>query len=114
MLPPSRNGRIVAAAASNNATLINAGTTHLHRITGLNAAAAVRYIKVYAKATLPVPATDVPYITIALPASTAFSIEFGRAIIINGLGIAIVQGSADNDDTAVVANDILGLNVFYD
>jgi hypothetical protein len=50
--------------------------------------------------------------TLALPASAPFRFEFANgADFPIGLGFRLVTGSADNDATAVAANDILGLNL---
>jgi len=112
-LPITGNSRIPSAANSTNPTIAKAAPGYLQMITGLNAAAAVRYIKFYDKATAPVPGTDVPVMTVALPATTAFSILVGGLAFVNGISYGLTVLAADNDATAVTAADILGLNVMY-
>lgn len=110
---PVTVSRIVSAANSNNATVAKDNRAKLFRTTGLNAAASTRYLKFYDKLTSPAVGTDTPKLTVALPASTAFSIDFGGLIFSNGLSYALVTGSADSDNTSVTAADILGLNVIF-
>lgn len=107
--------RIVSAAASNNATSAKASAGELHATTGYNAAAATRYLKFYNKASAPTVGTDTPVLTIALPPTAAFHLTYpnGGHYFSTGLAYALVTGSADSDNTAVTAADILGLNVVY-
>lgn len=59
--------RIVSAANTTNATSAKAGPGYLHHISGYNAAAAARYLKLYNKASAPTVGTDTPFMTIYLP-----------------------------------------------
>lgn len=118
MGPYTRNKRLVASAASDNATIAYDGPCELVHINGHNAKASVVYLKLYrltaaqiAGPTLPAN-TDTPFMTLALAASAPFRFEFANgADFPLGLGFRLVTGSADNDATAVAANDILGLNL---
>lgn len=106
--------RLPSAANSDNATLISANTRYLCQVNGHNAAAAVRYIKFYNKATAPTVGTDVPFLTLACAASTPFRFEFAAPVkFVTGLGYGMVTGAADNNTTAVTAADIVGFNVVY-
>lgn len=111
---PTTVARLVSAANSNNATLVTRQRTKLWRVTGYNAAAAVRYLKLFNTAATPVPGTDTPFVTISLAASSAFNIGLDGLIFQSGLGYGLVTGSADSDNTAVTAADIVGLNLFYE
>lgn len=102
--------RIVSAAASVNATDVVGGPNVLTRVTGYNAAAAVRYIKFYNK--LAGASTDTPVLTIAVPATTAFNLELDVEFSV-AISLRMTTGSADNDTGALTAGDILGLNVGY-
>ena len=67
-------------------------------------------VKLYDKTTLPVPASDNPAASFAIPAGTATApgekvIEFGaigmRFAV--GLGVAVTANAADTDNTAAAA-----------
>jgi hypothetical protein len=108
--------RIVSAAASTNATSAKASAGRVYKITGYNAAAAVRYIKVYNKASAPTVGTDTPVITEALAPSSKFTIDVAADIgfyFSTGIAYALTTGSADADTGALTAADIVGLNVYY-
>ena len=106
--------RLVSAAASVNATIVKASGGRVYKITGQNAAAAVRYIKLYNKATAPAE-TDTPVITLAVAASLPFEFDFGDIGLHfpAGIGYRLTNLNADADTTALTAADILSLNVFY-
>jgi hypothetical protein len=110
-LPTNATARLLSAAASDNATLIQAGNVQLRRITGYNAAAAGRYLKLYDKATAPA-STDTPRKTYYLPATSAFALDLNDYFQF-GLGYRLTTGSADNDTAALTSGDILGLNLDY-
>jgi len=106
--------RLVSAAASVNATIVKASGGRVYKITGQNAAAAVRYIKLYNKATAPAE-TDTPVATFNVAASLPFDIDFGDIGLHfpAGIGYRLTNLNADADTTALTAADILSLNVFY-
>lgn len=111
---PSSVSRIVSAAASTNATSAKTSAGTLVGVIGYNAAAALRYLKLYDKASAPTVGTDTPKLTIAIPATTAFSIDFPRGLSFAlGIAYALTTGSADADTGALTAADIVGLNVVY-
>lgn len=107
--------RIVSAAASTNATVVKGSAGRVYKIRGYNAAAAVRYLKLYNKATSPTVGTDTPVVTIALKPTDAFDIDFGAIgeFFSTGIGLAMTTGSADADTGALTAADVVGLNVWY-
>jgi len=106
--------RLVSAAASVNATIVKAPGGRVYKITGQNAAAAVRYIKLYNKTTAPAE-TDTPVATFNVAASLPFDIDFGDIGLHfpAGIGYRLTVLNADADTTALTAADILSLNVFY-
>lgn len=104
--------RLISALNSDNAALVAAGPVRVSRIGGVNAAAAVRYLKLYNKAIAPA-STDTPFITIALAASVPFSADLGGLLFRSGFGYRTVTGNADNDATAVTAADLIGLYITY-
>lgn len=110
---PSAVSRIPSAAASTNATVAKASAGDIHRVTGYNDSAGLRYLKLYNKATAPTVGTDTPILTLALEAHSAFNIEIGGYYCSAGIAYALTTGAADADTAAVTAADIVGLNVLY-
>jgi hypothetical protein len=112
------NKRLVASAASDNATIAYDRPAVLNQVVGYNAKASVVYLKLYrlsaaqiAAATAPTLA-DVPFMVLPLAPSSQINLNFSKGVDFPiGLGFRLVTGSADNDGTAVAANDILGLNL---
>lgn len=105
--------RLLAALATTNPTLIRGGAGRMYKIVGLNASAAVKYLKLFNKATAPVPGTDTPVVTIPLPVGF-FNIDFSSIGIsfTAGMGYSITGLNPDADVTALAAGDIVGLNIF--
>jgi hypothetical protein len=103
-----------SAAASTNATSVKASAGTLMHIIGYNAAAATRYVKIYDKASAPTVGTDTPVLTFAVPATTAFSLDFPFGVrLATGIAYAMTTGAPHADTGALTAGDILGLNVIY-
>lgn len=111
---PTSNSRIVSAAATTNATSAKAAAGVLYSVKGYNAAATVRYLKFYNKASAPTVGTDTPTHTITLPPQAGFALDWpiGRYFA-TGIAYAMTTGSADADTGALTAGDVLGLNVEY-
>lgn len=97
----------VVAAATTNVTLVKDAPSVLSGFLLTNLSAAAKYVKIYDKATAPVLATDTPVATIALPAGAVatFPVDLG---LTKGFGYAITGAAADDDATAVAANDVIG------
>lgn len=106
--------RLLAAAATTNATVAKASAGKLAAVFGYNAATSVRYLKIYNKASPPAVGTDVPVFTLALPPAKDFWFDWGAwgFIFSTGIAFAITAGGGDADATACAANDVVGLNVF--
>lgn len=110
---PDATSRIASAAANTNATVAKATPGELYVISGYNAAATVLYLKFYNKATAPTVGTDVPVMTLALPATAAFSFDMHGHYFSTGIGYGMVTGAADNNTTALTAADVVGLTITY-
>jgi hypothetical protein len=107
----------VISAASTNATLVKASAGQLYTITAHNINAAVRYLKLYNKASSPTVGTDTPVMTLPIPGNTAgagFILPLGEmgVAFATGIALAITTGVADSDTGAVAANEIV-INCFY-
>ena len=115
MVAPNQSNRLLSAAATVNATLVKNAAGKLHKLQGYNAAAALRYLKIYNKASAPTVGTDTPVITITLPASSAFSIDYpnGGMHFATGIGYGFTTAIADADTGVLTLADITGFNVIY-
>jgi hypothetical protein len=114
LLPATANGCVVSrtiAAASTNPVSVKAGAGQLYGIVATNINAAVRYLKLYNKASAPTVGTDVPVMTIALPGNTAgagLAIDFANGIAFaTGIAAALTTGVGDSDTGAVAANELV-------
>ncbi len=86
-------------------------------ITVTNTNAAVRYLKIYNKASAPIVGTDTPVLVFAIPAATTgagSNIPIGVPGIkfVTGIAFALTTGAADSDTAAVAANEII-VNLAY-
>lgn len=95
------------STANNNSTNIKATAGTVYSISAGNINAAVRYLKLYDKATAPTCGTDTPVMRIPLPTGGAnVTREFPvGAAFANGIGICIVTGATDADNTSTAANE---------
>lgn len=101
------------AAATTNSTLIKTGPGEIEGFVLTNTSAAVKYVKLYDKATAPVVGTDIPILTIAIPVTSSIVLsDRNRVEFENGLGLGITTLGLDTDTTAVVANDVIA-QIFY-
>lgn len=107
--------QLASAAASTNATLVKSSAGRIAKIRGYNAAAAVRYLKLYNKATAPVPGTDTAFMQIPLKPADMFDFDVDALGVSfgTGIGYAITTGSSLTDATAVTAADVVGLTILY-
>lgn len=96
----------LVSAASTNATSVKASAGQIYSIAATNSNAAVRYLKLYNKASAPTVGTDTPVQVYMLPAGggIALSIPVGMAFA-TGIAFAITSGAADSDSGTVLANE---------
>jgi hypothetical protein len=111
--PATTASRIPSSANTTNATVAKASAGKLFSVNGYNSTATVTYLKFYDKATAPTVGTDTPALTLALPASAAFSYDLGGIAFATGIGYGLTTVAADNGTTAPAAGAILGLNVVF-
>lgn len=118
--PQTANGLSISrtiSAATTNATSAKGSAGQVYTIIAHNVNAAVRYLKLYNKATAPTVGTDTPVLTLPIPANTAgagFVLDTGGMGIAFSLGIgyALTTGVTDADTGAVAANEIV-VNILY-
>lgn len=96
------------SAASTNATLVKSTPGTIGSVTGSNTNAAVRYLKVYNKATAPTVGTDTPIRTIMLPPNGTIHLDFPKGLRTSlGIGIGMTTGAAVADTGAVAAAEVI-------
>lgn len=96
------------SAATTNATSTKATAGSLFEISASNMTAAIKYLKFYNKASAPTVGTDVPVLTIPIPANGVYAAEFGAngKRFTTGIAFAITGAQAIADATAVAAGDV--------
>ena len=106
---------LASAAATTNATLVKGSGGRLYHVEAYNASASVKFLKLFNKASAPVPGTDTPYFTIALPPGQRVSLDFDSiGLALNtGIGYAITGAAAPLDNTAIAAGDVVALFMAY-
>ena len=104
------------STASTNANSIKVSGGNLYSIIAIGLTSTVRYLKLYNKASAPTVGTDVPLMTIPIPANTqgaGVALPFSMGVNFPlGIAIAITSGAADNDSGAVGAGDVI-VNLTY-
>lgn len=99
----------VISAASNNATSIKASAGQIYGWEIYNTNAAVRYVKLYNKASAPAPASDNALLKMVIgvpPSGRAFYYSDNGIACSSGIGLAAVTGISDTDNTSVGASDL--------
>lgn len=98
----------INSAATTNANIIKGSAGSVYNIAISNVSASPRYVKLYNKATAVTVGTDVPVLTIVIPASSLVQNNFGilghRFTV--GISLAITGSAADNDTTVIGANEV--------
>lgn len=110
---PTGASQIPSAAATTNGTVAKASAGKLFGAYGWNANAALRYLKIYNKATAPTVGSDTPILTLPLPPTAAFAFDFAGFNFAAGIAYAMTTGVAVADTGALSAADVLALNVVY-
>lgn len=105
------SARITASATSNTSTNVKASAGNLYSVVLSNTSASAKFFKFYNKATAPTVGTDTPIWTMLLPAgtTTVINLDMNPMRFATGIGYGITGAVADNDTTALVANDVVGI-----
>lgn len=106
--------RLVSAAANTNPVNVKGSGGRVYGIEAFNTSASVKFLKLYNKATAPVPGTDTPVMTLALAVGQN-TFRYGDIGItfLTGIGFGLTGLVADNDATALAAGDVVALNVLF-
>lgn len=99
-------GKLIAAATTN-ATAVKTSAGVLGILVATNVSAAVKYLKLYNKASAPTVGTDVPVHVFPIPAGGMLQLTDLKTRFTTGIALAITGGVADTDTTAVAANDVV-------
>jgi hypothetical protein len=101
------------SATTTNATAVSSVPANISILHMENSGDGVRYVKLYNKASAPVVGTDVPFITIGIPAVSSSSFTLPALVGIDfsiGISFAITLGASDTDATPLtVAANVTGL-----
>lgn len=98
--------------AQTTGSIVKAAAGGIFDLTMSNANAAIRYLKLYDKATAPT-ASDTPIRTYLLPPSSTVVVPVTDGIRFDaGISLRASTGVADNDNTAPSANDVI-VNIGY-
>lgn len=116
-MPSSNGGALggkVRAQATTNATSLKTTTSQVYGVELYNAAAYPVYLKFFNKSSAPVVGTDTPVWVIGIPAGGRVDIArpIGRSFSA-GIAYAITKLAADQDATAVAADDVIGSIDYY-
>lgn len=96
----------------NTGAVIKASAGDILDLTMSNANAAIRYVKLYDKATTP-SSSDTPVRTYMLPPTSSVVVPVLQGIgFSTGISIRACTGVADNNNTAPTANDVI-VNIGY-
>jgi hypothetical protein len=103
----------LVTGASTNVSSLAAVPTGFDGMIGW--ATVTAYLKLFDKATAPVLGTDVPAMTIMLPANQLVRVDFGveTCAFKFGLQVAVTLNPADNDTTVLAAANTSGVDIFY-
>jgi hypothetical protein len=106
--PATPTASNINSAATTNATAVKASAGTLYNIGASNTGAAAAFIKLYNKASAPTVGTDVPVLTLMVPAGGNVDFDLGPMghRFITGLALAITNLAADSDTTAVAAAQV--------
>lgn len=108
--------RKTTSAATTNATSVKASAGQVYAIQAFNVNAAVRYLKLYNKASAPTVGTDTPVKTLAIPGNTAgagFVASWPSGLAFGtGIAFALTTEATDAGTTGVAVNEIT-VNIDY-
>ena len=108
-VPTGYSATKITATASTNPNLIKPSAGQIYGAIISNTVAAAKYVKFYNKATAPTVGTDVPIMTVLIPAGQTVNINLDSHGIAftNGIAIAITGDYSDTGATATAAGDII-------
>jgi len=102
---PPGSAYSLTTAATTNAAVVKSSAANLFDLTLSNPTATAVVVKLYDKATAPTVGTDIPKVTIPVPAGAMVPVQFGQngKRFTSGIGIAVTANAAATDTAAAVA-----------
>lgn len=102
------------SAATTNATSVKGSAGTVYSLVAMNTSGTARYVKLYNSSSAPTAGSGTPIKRFMVPANGGFAwpIPPQGVAFSSGIGFTITGNPADNDTTAIAANDVL-LNVDY-
>jgi hypothetical protein len=114
MAKPRTAFKLPAAAATNNAANIKTTAGTVYSITAFGAVAGPAWLKFFDTTGVPNPAALAQFHLFPVVAGlNSYNLPANGLYFPTGIGVAIVTGSADLNNVAVAAGDVLGLNVSF-
>lgn len=106
--PLTPTAHALSSAGNTNPTSVKSTAGTVYAICASNTNAAVRYLKVYNKASAPTVGTDVPILTLGIQPSVPLEFDFGPLgyRFSAGIAYALTTGATDADTAAVAAAEI--------
>lgn len=106
--PTAPTPHTLNSAATTNATSVKTSAGTITGMVASNTSASARYLKIYNKASAPTVGTDIPVLTVPLPAGSLTPINPGVLGIrlATGIAYAITAGAADNDTAVIGAGEV--------
>lgn len=106
----------LSSASSNTATSVKGSAGQLYGIYVSNTNASPRWLKFYNTSSTPTAGSGTPVLRLLIPGNTsgvAGAFEFSNGVAFSsGIGFTITGAVADNDTTAISANEVI-VNVLY-
>jgi hypothetical protein len=104
----------INSAATTNATSVKGSAGTVYNLVTSNTGAAAAFVKLYNKASAPTVGTDVPIVTISVPASGTVTILDAMVgyRFSTGIALAITNLAADSDATAVAAAQVKVIGMY--
>jgi len=106
----------LSSASSNTATSVKGSAGQLYGIYVSNTNASARWLKFYNTASTPTAGSGTPVLRLLIPGNTsgvAGAFEFSNGVAFSsGIGFTITGAVADNDTTAISANEVI-VNILY-
>lgn len=111
--PAILTARTISTASINNQVIIGAPAV-ITEIKAINESLeAHAYLKIYNLSTEPDPTIDVPVLTLRIRKDDEITERLAEPLVMDqGIGILITRGLADDDQTAIAANQVL-LSIKY-
>lgn len=105
---PTGTSYTLNSAATTNLGFIKNAAGNLLTLTATNHGASPAFLKLYQKASAPVPGTDVPVGVYPIAAGGTLSLAYSATgqRFNTGIAIAITRNAADNDTTAIGAGEV--------